>query len=154
MIDHTTKQKMDKMISKCIKLISWKTPSPQTYIDLGILTIQEMIKLANWKLGHKLYNHNLPKKIESLLQTDKLNDSLKKKHKYETRHKNLMNQPLLTTRNYHNSFLCETLKMYHQLPKELRDIKTIKTFTNKCKELLHKNSSSIFSRAVVNSIAL
>ena len=43
--------------------------------------------------------------------------------------------------NYHNSFLCETLKQYHQLPKELRDIKTIHAFTKKCKELLHKNKN-------------
>ena len=114
MIDHITKQKIDKMISKCIKLISWKLPSPQTQNDLGIPTIHEMTKLANWKLGHKLYNHKLPGKIESLLQTDKLNDSLKKTHNYETRHKKLMNQPLVTTKNYHNSFLCETLKQYHQ----------------------------------------
>ena len=42
MIDHMTKQKIDKMISKCIKLISWKLPSPQTQNDLGIPTIHEM----------------------------------------------------------------------------------------------------------------
>ena len=127
---------------KCIKLISWKAPTPQKDSKLGIPTIHEMIKLANWKLGHKFYNHKLPEKIETLLKTDKQNDTLRKTHKYETRHKALMNQPLVTTKNYHNSFLCETLKQYHQLLKELRDIKTIHTFTKKCKELLHKNKNS------------
>ena len=56
-----------------------------------------MIKLANWKLGHTFYNQQLPRKIEILLNTEKQNDSLKKTHKYETRHKKLMNQPLVTT---------------------------------------------------------
>ena len=116
MIDNTTKQKIDRMI-KCIKLISWKAPTPQKDSKLGIPTIHEMIKLANWKLGHKLYNHKLPEKIETLLKTDKQNDTLRKTHKYETRQKTLMNQPLVTTKNNHNSFLCETLKQYHQLPK-------------------------------------
>ena len=141
MIDNTTKQKIDRMITKCTKLISWKAPTFQKDSKLGIPTIHEMIKLANWKLGHKLYNHKLPEKIETLLKTDKQNNTLRKTHKYETRQKTLMNQSLVTTKNYRNSFLRKTLKQYHQLPKELRDIKTIHTFTKKCKELLHKNKN-------------
>ena len=57
--------------------------------QLDIPTISEMIKLANWKLGYKFYNQQLPKKIELLLNTDKQNGSLQKTHKYETRYKKL-----------------------------------------------------------------
>ena len=67
--------------------------------QLDILTISEMVKLANWKLGYKFYNQQLPKKIELLLNTDKQNGSLQKTHKYETRNKKLLNQPLVTTKN-------------------------------------------------------
>ena len=56
MTDNTTKQKIDRIITKCIKLINWKTPSSKRVHQLGIPTIFEMIKLANWKLGHKIYN--------------------------------------------------------------------------------------------------
>ena len=127
---------MDKMINKCIKLINWKVPTLQQKEKLGIPTIHEMINLSNWKLGHKLYNQRLSGKLDTLLKTDKLNDSLRKTHKYNTRQKKLMNQPQVTTRNYHHSFLCETLKQFHKLPKELREIKNLKTFTKKCKEYL------------------
>ena len=61
------------------------------------------------------------KKIELLLNTYKQNGSLQKTHKYETRNKKLLNQPLVTTKNYHNSFLCETIQQYQTLPKELGD---------------------------------
>ena len=54
-----------------------------------------MIKLANWKLGYKFYNQQLPKKIELLLTTDKQNASLQK---YDTRYMKLLNQPLVTTK--------------------------------------------------------
>ena len=53
-----------------------------------------------------------------------------------------MNQPLVITENYHNSFLCETLKQYQTLPKELREVKPTQTFIKKCKELLHNNKNS------------
>ena len=49
MIDNTTKQKIDRLITKCKKLISWRTPSSKRSNQLDILTISEMIKLANWK---------------------------------------------------------------------------------------------------------
>ena len=131
---HNDRQYNQTEDTKCIKLITWNvTPQPQRS---RIPTIYEMIKLANLKLGHKLYSHKLPIKIETLLKTDKQSDTLKKTYKYNTRHKKLMNQPLVTTKNYYNSFLCETLKQYHQLPKELRDTKSIHTFTKKCKEYL------------------
>ena len=53
-----------------------------------------------------------------------------------------MNQPLVITKNYHNSFLCETLKQYQILPKGLRGVKPIQTFIKKCKEFLHNNKNS------------
>ena len=93
-------------------------------------------------MGHKFYNQQLPRKIEMLLNTDKQNESLQKTHKYETRQKKLMNQSLVTTKNYHNSFLCETIKQYQTLPKEIRDIKSIQSFTIKCKDLLHNNKDT------------
>ena len=137
MIDNTTKHKIDRLITKCKKLISWRTPSSKRS-NLDIPAVTEMIKLANWKLGYKFYNQQLPK-IELLLTTDKQNASLQKTHKYDTRYKKLLNQPLVTTKNYHNSFLCETLKQYQTLPRELRDIKPIQRFTKRCKEFLHNN---------------
>ena len=142
MIDNTTKHKIDRLITKCKKLISWKTPPSKKLNQLDIPTISEMIKLANWKLGYKFYNQQLPKKIELLLNTDKQNGSLQKTHKYETRNKKLLNQPLVTTKNYQNSFLCETLKQYQTLPKELREIKPIQRFTKRCKEFLHNSKNS------------
>ena len=101
-----------------------------------------MIKLANWKLGYKFYNQQLPKKIELLLNTDKQNGSLQKTVKYETRNKKLLNQPLVTTKNYHNSFLCETIKQYQTLPKELRDTRSLHGFTKRCKEFLYHSKNS------------
>ena len=78
MTDNTTKHKIDRIITKCTKLINWREPSSKRVYQLNIPTIFEIIKLANWKLGHKFYNQQLPSKIEILLNTDKQNDSLKK----------------------------------------------------------------------------
>ena len=108
---------------------------------MDIPTMPEMIKLSNWKLGYKFYNHQLPNKIELLLNTDKQNGSLQKTHRYETRNKKLLNQPLVTTKNYHTSFLCETLKQYQILPQEVRETKPIQRFTKRCKEFLHNSKN-------------
>ena len=53
MIDNTTKQKIDRMITKCIKLISGKVPSPQSHSKLGIPTIHEMVKLSKLEVRTK-----------------------------------------------------------------------------------------------------
>ena len=52
-----------------------------------------MIMLENYKFGYKLVNKTLPTKTQQLCYLDNKNESLKKKHQYNTRNKELPNVP-------------------------------------------------------------
>ena len=49
--------------------------------------------IENYKFGYKLVNKILPTKTQQLCYLDNKNESLKKKHHYNTRNKELPNLP-------------------------------------------------------------
>ena len=63
-----------------------------------------MIMLENYKFGYKLVNKTLPTKTQQLCYLDNKNESLKKKHQYNTRNKELPNLPKHMNKAYRDSF--------------------------------------------------
>ena len=95
-----------------------------------------MIMLENYKFGYKLVNKTLPTKTQQLCYLDNKNESLKKKHQYNTRNKELPNLPRHMNKAYRDSFLCIGLQSFQTLLVETRSKPSLKCFTKSCKTLL------------------
>ena len=65
---------------------------------------------------------------------NKLN--LEKQHSYNTRRKREINLPLATSLLYKNSFYVKGLKLYGELPTEIKEEKSYNRFVNRCKNYL------------------
>ena len=91
----------------------------QTYRDLKLLDLTELIDLENKKLGYKIYNKLLPTRILEIIHSDPQNKTLNKKHRYITRNKDV--PYLLKTKStiYQHSFLYCGLKALSKLPAEM-----------------------------------
>ena len=87
--------KLQSIQNECLKLIATKTQINNANLnkELNILTIGQLIKLANYKFGYKLVHGDPPEKTVSLYYSDSKNKSLKKLHKYNMRNKNIPNTP-------------------------------------------------------------
>ena len=116
MTDQITKQKIQKVMNTCFKLITHKKPAAENFNREEMLTLTQLITLENQKLGYKLYKDLLPAKMSVALKTDSNRMDLTKTHKYNTRQKSGVNLPVATNRLYHSSFLCQVLKAYGTLP--------------------------------------
>ena len=100
----------------CFKLMTHTTPNSKNYKNEKILTLNQLIELENTKLGYKLYHNTLPVRLAKQIKTDSMSTALSKTHKYNTRHKSLLNLPLATNKLYHNSYLCKSIKCFNSLP--------------------------------------
>ena len=72
--------KLQKIQTECLHLIAPLNKSGNLNKYLGILTVNSMIKLENYKFGYKLINKILPIKTQQLCYLDDKNKSLEKKH--------------------------------------------------------------------------
>ena len=64
------------------------------------LTLDDMMKLENFKLGWKTVNKELPVELQRCATTDQMGLSLNKNYKYETQNKNLPKTPAAKTKLY------------------------------------------------------
>ena len=81
-LDHIRKQQL-----KCATLIARNVPLNR----FGILCIDNLIKLENYKFGYKMARHLLPSEIVKCVNTDAKGCSLIKDHRYETHNKCIPN---------------------------------------------------------------
>ena len=123
-------------MDKCFRLVTYKAATMQNYKEEKMLTLHQMIKLENSKLGYKLLNKMLPHKIQSLLSTDSKSQRLAKTHAYGTRSKNTMNLPTAKTRVYHTSYLFQALKEFNSTDLQIRNAKSIQQFNQRKKTSL------------------
>ena len=107
------------------------------YESLRILTIPQIIALENAKFGFKYTHAELPVRIKELIGCDQYNQSLEKKHSYETRHKILPNKPKSTYSHYSKSFLCSWLDDYTPLPIEIKQSNNLAQFSSRYKKHLY-----------------
>ena len=128
--------KLQKLQTKCLELIKDKKPYTNLNKTLGILSIEDMVKLENMKFGYKLVHWMLPQKIIEICCKDSKHESLTKTHHYSTRNKRVPNLPRNMNKLYRESFLCKGPQSWLPLSVETKSSCNLKAFTNKCKKIL------------------
>ena len=89
MINQCTKNKIQKILNSCFKLITGLIPTPDNFKKEKILRLQDLIQMENSKLGYLLDKNLLPFNLHRILWTDSKNKTLQKTHQYNTRDKHL-----------------------------------------------------------------
>ena len=138
-----TLNKIRKIQDKCLKLLLPSSEVSQTYKDLKLLDLTELINLENKKLGYKIHHKLLPSKMQDIINSDPKNKSLNKKHRYNTWNKNVPNLPRAKSVIYHHSFLYCGLKALQTLPAVLLQAPNIKNFTKHCKNTIIPRSNNL-----------
>ena len=90
MINSETLNKIQRIQLNCVKYIDATSKHPN---QLKLLNIKQLMKLEYAKLGYRLHNDLLLKKIKQMISTDSHDKTLKKMHKYNIRNKNKLNLP-------------------------------------------------------------
>ena len=132
-------KKLQKLQTKCLELIQDKKSNTNLNKTLGILSIEDMVKLENMKFGYKLVHWMLPQKITEICCKDSKQESLAKIHQYSTRNKRVPNLPRKMTKLYRESFLCKGPQSWLTLSVETKSNCNLKAFTNNCKRALLSN---------------
>ena len=111
----------------CFNLVSHQSPTHLNYKKEKMFRLNELILLENSKLSYKLQQKLLPTRLHTMLLSDSKKQSLVKRHKYQTRTKNIPKLPSAQTKQYHSSFLFQSIKDYENLSPEIRESKSLKT---------------------------
>ena len=129
--------KLQKIQNLCIMYISGnKINSTRANKDLKILTVKDMIELANLKFDYKLLHNLLPKKVAECCRIDSKNNCLMPKHEYNTRSKQIPNLPKNMNKKYQNCYLMQGPRSLLHLNVETRLAKNLQSFMKACKEIL------------------
>ena len=104
--------RLQKAQDKCIKLLNPKQNKEENYSKNKILTLPQLIRLEEIKLGYKITNKMLPPNLQRLLDTDRNGYDLNKNHAYNTRKKKIPNLPRINTKAYTQSFLNKGISSY------------------------------------------
>ena len=134
MISSEELRKLEKLQDKCVSLIDPRLRTPEVYKKYDILPLNKLIELEMCKTWHKCYLQMLPKKLSCLMKEDHNKMNLEKQHSYNTRRKREINLPLATSLLYKNSFYVKGLKMYGELPIEIKEEKKYNLFVVRCKK--------------------
>ena len=136
MISSEELRKLSRLQDKCVNLIDQRLSIAETYRKYDILPFNKVIELEMYKTWHKCYLQMLPTKLTCLMKEDHNKLNLEKQHSYNTRRKREINLPLATFLLYKNSFYVKGLKLYGELPTEIKEEKNYKLFVNRCKNYL------------------
>ena len=139
MVDKSTKSKIQKCMDKCFNLKTHLTPTLMNYKKEKMLRLEDLITLENTKLSYKLQRNLLPMRLQEMLLTDSKRHLLEKKHRYQTRSKEIPYRPAALTRQYHTSFLFQSLKDFENVSLDVRHTKSLSSFTSKMKQKLLMN---------------
>ena len=123
----------------CLKCIEPRFSLSESHKKHKILKIKDQIKLEQYKLGYKACNNMLPVRLVNCLFMDSRDRSLKKSHRYNTRHKEIPNVPVMSSTKYRNSFMYRCIKEYTLFTLSNNQKYGMKSLVKHCKELLiHK----------------
>ena len=136
MISNEDLRKLRRLQDKCVNLIDQRLSIVETYKKYDILPFDKLIELEMYKTWHKCYLQMLPTKLTCLMKEDHNKSNIEKQHSYNTRRKREINLPLATSLLYKNSFYVKGLKLYSELPTEIKEEKNFKLFVNNCKKYL------------------
>ena len=82
MISNKMLNRLQRIQFECLNYIKKGTSQPH---ELKLLSVKQLVQLEHVKLGYRLQNKLLPKKILQIIATDSSNKSLEKTHRYHTR---------------------------------------------------------------------
>ena len=128
---------LSKLQNNCMKCISELQAIDELYKLVHVLPVKKIIMLEQAKLGYKLCNNMLPRKLSRTMLADQNNASIKKTHGYDTRHKKIPNLPSANSTKYRKSFLCKTISSYSSLPSVLMQSNNLPRFISECKKYPH-----------------
>ena len=119
MIENTRRNKLQKCMDDCFKLITYQPPTPLNYKKEKMLRLDDLIVLDNTKLSYKLQHNLLPLKLHEMLVSDSKRQSAQ-------------------TKQYHSSYLFQSLKDFESTCPEIRNSNPLSTFTFRMKKKLLK----------------
>ena len=122
------------MQNNCVKLLDVSKCLDEIYRKHKILKFDELVNLEQNKLGYKMNNNLLPLNLARVLLTDRIGETLKKQHKYNTRQKEHPNLPNHHSKLYNDSFLVQSIKSYNNLNADIKNLKTLYKFAVTIKE--------------------
>ena len=135
MLQQNQIKKLQKLQNKCINLIDLRKADLNKKFKMNkILRVEEIIELELAKIGFRLINKQLPKKILDTLSTDHNEKNLQKIHLYNTRQKNLQNLPKVKNSKYLSSFLCKSIKAIQPLLFITKNVDNLRVFVSKYKK--------------------
>ena len=121
---------------KAVKLIDTSMGIDEVFSHYNILTLEQLTRLEQCKLGYKLCNNLLLTSLSMSMKLDHNNQSIVKSHRYPTRNKSVPNLPTATDSKYCTSFLFKAITEFSGLNAALHDAKTLSAFTKQCKKHL------------------
>ena len=132
--------KLQKLQNQCLSYIFGnRITSTRVNKELNILSIKDVVELANLKFGYKLLHNLLPRRVAEACIRDSKKNCLLPKHSYNTRSRNIPNLPKKMKRSYKNCFLSHGPRSILTLNVETRMARNLHTFTLSCKcKLLEK----------------
>ena len=128
--------RLQKIQNKCILT---KTNIKSACKKLHILSIKDILRLANLKFGYKLAHNLLPTRITTICHEDSKKQTLLPKHHYNTRNRNVPNFPKASSKLYRDSFLYKGPRSILSIDAETQNLNTLQMFVNKCKLKLLQN---------------
>ena len=136
MISATTVTKLQKLQNKCVKLITGQGATMNKFASLKILKIQDLIELGNCKFGYKLLHYQIPEQILELSQSDHSGKNLQKTHKYDTRHKSLLNKPKAQNKLYRSCIVYKGTDSLNSIKLETRNMPNLHLLVAAYKKLI------------------
>ena len=133
MIKKQLTNKLIKTQKIAVKLINPLVPLNVLFKKHKIIPFDNLTTLEQCKTGYKLCHNMLPKSLAKCMLCDHRETSVRKTHTYPTRHKNILNLPLVSSSKYRSSFLFTSINEYSKLSTELKEIKTLPAFIRKLK---------------------
>ena len=132
MITQTQMTKISKLQEKAVQLIEPKSEIQTIYLKHGILPIEKLVKLENYKVWYKYYHNLIPKKLKEIMTVDSNRKSIAKTHRYNTRQRKELNLPKADGL-YKKTFFVKGLLDYSKLANAAKTSPSLGQFIGKCK---------------------
>ena len=136
MIQKSDLSKLQKLQNRSMQTIHPNMSVEDIYKNLGILTINKMLKLENCKLWYKFYKRVLLTKLQIIMSVGSSCEMLTKSHNYNTCRKGELNSPRASSIGYRKLFLIKGLDDFSSLPQTIKSSANLKQFVKPCKNYL------------------
>ena len=135
MITQTQMRKIRKIQDNAVQQIEPKYEPECIYKKHGILPIEKLVELENYKVWYKYYHNLIPEKLEGIMKVDSNQKSIAKTHGYNTRQRNELNLPKAEGL-YKKTFFVKGLSDYSKLTNAVKSTPSLNIFVRECKRML------------------